>query len=305
MVAACFFLSGVTCYYGLIRKSRMFVGIGLIGGLTSAWMPSSQNLIATSALLEAMVVLAALPDPGLEQMARSEIVVVWPIAFLAASRFLGSDFPWAWRVAYIDGLSLAFALAYAYAFEENPLDPQMAFPPVALICAAAGSWLIRSGVDGSLHALLFAAAIIGSGMAFYRSPRKVFSLQITGSAIAAFLVPFGLSTEQALGFFGTTAILLCAISLWRRQPVLLGFAAIEIGGGIYSLLALETPNAGTVIGGGCLLLVAMAATVALFKILLDKLEEAVGLAGLAGLGRGFPAWRMDPGCRLAPLPGSR
>ena len=150
------------------------------------------------------------------------------------------------------------------------------------VFGAIGSWLIKSGVDGSAHTVLFAAAVMGTAVALYKTPKKRITLQITAAGIAAFLTPLGLNTVQAVCFFGAVALLLCGASLWRKQPILLGFAAIEIGGGIYSLLALDDSNAGAIVAGGFLLLLGIAATVASFRTLLDKAEEALALGGLAG-----------------------
>jgi hypothetical protein len=89
--------------YGILRDMPVFSGLGLVGGLISAWMPSLQNDIPLSALLQALAVSSAAAVCGSNRW-RTATMLLWPVAMFGQWRFFtDGSIAWQWRALLLDG----------------------------------------------------------------------------------------------------------------------------------------------------------------------------------------------------------
>lgn len=174
------------------RSSRVFLAIGVLGGIIGALMPLHRNNFMLSGELQLLIVAAA----GIV-IARNRWLEFAAILFLVAGGALapglyGVSGPWLERVIFLYANGLVCAATAATCRTWRAYDPWEALIPLGVFAFAIMGVNVRGGAMGSLHEAGLAAAITLLSFAFGDAPVMRKRLLEAASAVLLLIAPAGL-----------------------------------------------------------------------------------------------------------------
>ena len=228
MLGGCLLLSTANMAYSVAAKSRTFWGLGLAGGLITAFLPLTQNNILVSEQLVTLVVSTALVTAGMQRWLKA-IVGAWTIFLFPQPAFINSHLPWVVRVAHLEGVSLIAILAYAFAyFENNTFDARAWAPRIMGIGAGLLGFYVQDGPLGSLHVAVLGASVAATALYASKKPALQSSLYFTAGGLVLVLAPFGLPIWYAPAAMIALAACLLAAEAKIKRSELCWLAAYEV-----------------------------------------------------------------------------
>ncbi|MBI3721185.1 MAG: DUF2339 domain-containing protein, partial [Fimbriimonas ginsengisoli] len=244
MMALCLATSLVSMLYGAMSGSRTFIGIGLLGGFVTAWMPLQRGDTTASAELEALIVAPALVILSRNGW-RGAIALLWIVAELTAVAFLSGDSrnpaSWSIRVAYADIMALTFAVAFAKTESDSWGDGEPVFVSLVIFVAAVSTWLIQADMPGAIHEFSFGlagvACALGCGI---RTPAGRW-LAATSICVGTLLPPFGLNQEQAGWAFSGLALAFALLGMGFRRRDVCWLSSTHLALGAAAFISLAAP----------------------------------------------------------------
>lgn len=228
MLGGCLLLSVANMAYAVQGKSKTFWGLGLAGGLISAFLPLHQNQVSVSETLLSLVIGSALITAGAQKWLKA-VAGTWLAYIMCQLPMVQSTLPWVTRVAHLEGISLLAILVYARAFlEGNSFDRKATAPKLFGIGAGLLGFYVQSGPMGSLHVSILGFAIACSAFFFASKQGLQRSLLFTGAALLLVLAPLGLTIWHTSAVMIGLAIGLLIAEARFKKVELTWLAAFEI-----------------------------------------------------------------------------
>jgi hypothetical protein len=227
LVALFVLLSLANLGFSLWRASKVFLSIGLSGGLLAAVMPLQEGNVALNVGLHFLIVVPAALIAARNRWAEAlvAIYVVATLAILPATFGYGH---WPLTVAALYGTALVCGAALAYRDLPLKWDPQGLTVPAGLFASALIAFGRQYSLDGTGHVLGFAlaAGILGTALRKTQAGRNMLFGAV---AVALTIAPFGLPAHQVPSVLAILGLGCVLVSQWRYGKPASALAAIETG----------------------------------------------------------------------------
>ncbi len=235
LVLLFFLLSVANLGFSLWRASRVFLGIGLLGGLASALMPLQEGKAALDVGLHFLILVPAAliaarhrwPDMAMTLYGAATLALL-PVAFFVRA-------PWELRVLALYGTALVSVASYAFAYRRLAFDPQSVFAPCALVGTALLAFGVQGNREGALHLLAYGAFAAAFSLLLSEDIPARERVAVGGVAVALGLAPFGLGGLSPFVHAGL-ATLCAGFSLRALPKAASGLAAALLGLGLGTYL---------------------------------------------------------------------